>query len=498
MKLLPLMGFVPALTPRFSEPRHLAPFVDAFERIGSGESLECVVSAPPRHGKTETLKHALVWLLLSNPDTRIAYVTYSQIYSEKRSREIRDLYIRAGGNVEPESMSRRDWRTSADGGGLWATSPGGPLTGEGFDVVLIDDPVKDRASAESGIEREKLIEWFKDTLYTRREPGGSVVVTMTRWHVADLAGHLLGEGWYSIVLPAISSEGEALCPERYSLAQLTKIRETIGEYGWSSLYQGNPIPRGGALFQDWHAYDSLPIGLRIRIGADFAYSTKARSDWSVAVVLGEYEGKTYVLEVVRAQLSAPDFLSRLVALQAKYNAPIHAYIAGQEGGVIDSMRKIEPSLRIVTKPATADKFTRAQPVAAAWCAGKVLLPRSAPWLNSFITELVAFTGIGDRNDDQIDALAAAFDAVAGAVGAAAHAARVQEHRERLNLVGLMMVGGAGSADVADARKAMFLRRMAGVIPERYTSTRHGPAAWTRLSEEEKERVWEEERSRGRS
>jgi len=371
-----LMKFIPKLTPRFTEPTHLAPMVDVIERIRRGEEVECGISVPPRHEKTETLKHAIALLLLERPALRVGLVQYSQTAVEKRSREIRDLFIRAGGHVDAGASSRRDWRTGVEEGGLWATSPGGPVTGEGFDLIGIDDAVKDRATAESAVERDRLWWWWTDTMSTRREPGCSVIVTGTRWHTDDLPGRMISAGMEWITLPAIDGEGRALCPQRFNLQALEKIRTTLGQYGWSSLYLGEPFARGGAVFKDAHYCDpaDIPSTVLISIGVDFAYSTRTRADYSVAVVLAYAEGKYHVLDVMHA-LSTE-------------------------------------TLDLEALPATADKFTRCQPAAAAWCAGKIMLPRQAPWLEAFVSEIVGFTGVGDRNDDQVDALAAAFDVFA--------------------------------------------------------------------------------------
>ncbi len=412
---LPLMPVIPALTQRYTEPRHLGAFVQVFERVARGEAVRVVCSVPPRHEKTETAKHAIVWLLLQRPELRVAYVSYAQTVAEKRGRELRDLYVRAGGRLT-DASSRRDWRTADSGGlgGVWATSIGGQITGEGFDLIVFDDTTKDRATAESGIERAKLIDWYTDTLSTRAEPKCSFIGIGTRWHVGDLIGWLImHHGWENICLPAIDENGRALCPERYSLEALTKIRAQIGEYGWASLYMGMPTPRGGAVFRDCYFYDDLPTGeLHIKVGVDFAYSTRSRADYSAATVLAEQGGQHFVLEVVRVQVAAPDFLSRLQALQARYGGVrACAYIGGTEKGTVDTMVAMG-GLQIDARPATVDKFTRSQPVAAAWNAGKILVPRKAAWLDAFVSEVVSFTGVRDPHDDQVDALASAFDALA--------------------------------------------------------------------------------------
>src|ERR1700722_17712740 len=183
------MQFVTSVSPRFREPPHLEPFVQLLE-LADRQSVKAVCSVPPRHFKTETIKHAIVRMLLRNPSLRIIYAGYSQTYAEKKSREIRELALRAGVPISDDASSRKDWRTGVGDGGLWATSIGGPITGEGADVEVIDDPVKDRATAESAVERAKLWDWCREVAFTRLEPEGSCFLIQTRWHVDDPAGQL--------------------------------------------------------------------------------------------------------------------------------------------------------------------------------------------------------------------------------------------------------------------------------------------------------------------
>jgi predicted phage terminase large subunit-like protein len=409
-RVLPLMEYIPALTPRFRAPLHLAPFIELLERT-EREPVHAVVSVPPRHMKTESVKHALARRLRKSPHSRIAYVTYAATAAQKKSREIRQLFERAGGRIVESANTLADWRTTdtgTDDGGVWATSVGGPITGEGFDLIIVDDAVKSRAMAESGVEREKQIDWYRDTLSTREEPGASMIVIGARWTPGDLAGHLLTDGWEHVNLPAINERGEALCPDRYPVAALERIKETLGAYGWASLYMGQPFTRGGRVFGDTNFYDALPLGLKIKIGIDLAYSSKTHADRSVAVVLGESGGLFYVLDVLRVQVEAPEFIRQLKLLQRQYaGASLSGYFGGTEKGVLDVMRTL--GLDVQVRFAVQDKFTRCQPVAAAWNARRVLLPRQAPWLDAFVSELVAFTGVRDSHDDQIDALAGAFD-----------------------------------------------------------------------------------------
>lgn len=409
-RLAPLLDFVPKASPRFVRPSHLAPVAALLERSES-ESVRGVLSLPPRHAKTELIKHFVARRLLARPELRVIYSSYSQRFAEKKSREIRALYKRLGGKLANDAASRADWRTGIDEGGVWATSVGGSVTGEGGDLIIVDDPHKGRAEAESAIEREKVHEWHRDDLETRAEPDASVFVIQTRWVVDDLAGHLVAGGEYEgVALPALSENGVALWPERFSAEKLMKIRDRIGEYSWQSLYQQSPRPRSGALFEGVTFYDALPEAFRIGKGCDLAYSAKTRSDSSAGVVGLMHDSIFYVTDVRTAQVKVPDFLAMLSTVDARYPGAWHWYTSSTEAGVAD-LSALASGVTVTAHRATVDKYMRAQPVAAAWKAGRVRLPRSAPWLDRFVAEVCGFVGIGDRHDDQVDALASAFDSV---------------------------------------------------------------------------------------
>lgn len=411
---MPLVDFIPALSPRHAAPRHLAPLLARLERARH-ERLRVVCSTPPRHGKTESLLHLIPWLLIADPTTRIAYISYALRFAEKKSRKARELAIRAGVPIAADSRSKADWRTGVGDGGVWATSIGGSITGEGFEVIIVDDPVKDRATAESASAREHHFEWLTDTVFTRSE--GSVIVNMARWHEDDLSGQLLKKlGWEHINLPAIDDAGAPLWPERWPLDRLEEIRATLGEYGWSSLYQGAPRPRGGAVFRDVHYYTELPKTFRVGVGIDLAYTAKTSSDWCAAVVLAESDGVFYVLDVKREQATPPTFAAHMRSIKAaRPGARWLWYTSTTEIGMADLLRS-ESGIPVAGEIAVADKFVRAQPVAAAWNREKILLPEGKPWVADFVAEVCSFTGKAGDKDDQVDALAAAFDVLARGSG----------------------------------------------------------------------------------
>ncbi len=415
-----LLDWIPQVTVRYTRPLHLLPLVELLERINAGEQVNAVVHAPPRHAKSDTVTHFIAWALKQHPRWLFGYVSYAEDLAKEKSRAARLLAKETGSVLTKDTEG--EWRT-AGGGGALATGIRGELTGRGLQVLIVDDPIGSRLEADSGRMRERTWEWHRDVGETRLEPGASQLVMGARWHPDDLSGRLIKEGWQYIRLPAIADVaeygrqiGDPLWPDRYPLPALEKIRDK-SELRWSSLYQGNPRPKGGKVFErEAMVAPELPVTYRAAIGIDLAYSKKKEADWSVAVVLLESGGKCYVEEVVRMQVASPVFRARLATLHDRWpTARIRFYGRGPEKGVVDLFASKDGGRPVPIQyiQTHEDKLARAQPVAGAWNRGDVLVPASAPWLDDFLDELGDFTGVDDVHDDQVDALAAAYDLLAG-------------------------------------------------------------------------------------
>lgn len=421
-----LDAFIPRISRGYVAPLHLAPLIRELERAHR-EPVRLVCHAPPRHGKTESVLHAIAWYLRQRPQLVAGYATYGADLSYSKSRVARNLAREAGVELAPDAQGVKEWRTR-QGGGLLATGVGGPFTGFGVNVLFVDDPFKNRVEAESSVSRQRVIDWWKDVAFTRLEPNGSAIVFATRWHPDDLSGHLIKQGWRYIRLPALADDGTPLWPTRYDAAALDEIRRTVGEYTWASLFQGLPRPRGGSVFNaEPRLYtaaalaDALKIagGWRKAIGLDFAYSKKTSADHSAAVLgLGFQQGDKrliYVLDCIRRQVTQPVFAGEVAALQKAHpGATAMGYVSSIEkhagGGVEPFFKSL--GARIEARIASGDKFTRAQPYAAAWNDGRVLLPADVEpesWVNVFLSEHLSFTGSDDKEDDQVDSGAAMHD-----------------------------------------------------------------------------------------
>lgn len=414
-----LIEFVPRVTPTWVPPWHLSPIANLFVRA-EYEPIRATVSVPPRHGKTELIIHAIPWWLSRHPASHLAYVSYSADLAVAKSRRALDLAKRAEVPLRPDAQRANEWLTPSEGG-LKATGIGGGLTGHGADVLIIDDPIKNREEAESSTIRQKTWDWFTSTGLTRVEPGGSVIVVHTRWHTDDLIGRLEREQpnrWEHINLPAISPAGSALWPWRWPVDALDVRHADVGEYDWWALYMGQPRPRGGKLFRDPTYYGRFPDveGVRILLSCDPAATASTHADHSAIIVAAaklDARGLPTldILDVIRLQVEIPVLVGYLLELQKTWQSPIVVEAVGGFKAVPQMLRAVTNGkhLRIIEAPVIGDKFTRALPAAAAWNDGRIRVPQAARWLPEFLDELAKFTGLGDAHDDQTDALAHLFN-----------------------------------------------------------------------------------------
>lgn len=397
-----------------------------FDRVRRGERVRALMFAPPRHGKTEAILHGLAQLATTPGWERdlLGYISYGATFAEGKSLKARSYAAAAGFRPNPRKDSAGKW-ISAAGGGLLATGIDGPVLGEGFRFLCVDDPHKSRVEVESPRLRAKVLEYWKGTLVQRLEPGASVLITHQRWHDEDLIGALKAEGgWEVIDLPALNDAGAPLWPDRYDVAALAEIRRG-NEYNWWSQYMGTPRPRGGKVFKrEPYRFDgSGKDGRTLLVSVDAAGTESAGSDYTVALALAfEGVGEAMTCNVVdcwRAQLEPQDAARGLRDFVRKHGSP-RTLIEGSRDGKAQAkaLRLICPDLLLEEVVPIGDKFTRAQPFASAWndeAGARVGLPADAtahPWVADLLGEYRLFTGTGDKHDDIVDAGSQGWNAAA--------------------------------------------------------------------------------------
>ena len=425
-----LHAFVGWVTPHHPALPHMQPIIDlvaAARRARWGHPIRACVSMPPRHGKSETLFNGLAWWMADMPGDMHAYLTFNDETATSQSRKIRQRAQDGGVHLSQEMANLREWRTTS-GGGLYASGVGRAITGRGITgLAVVDDPFADREDADSKRKRDNVWEWFTSVVMTRLEHA-SVMVVHTRWHEDDLIGRLAaGQDprfrWDIINLPAIAGPedplgrqpGEALWPEERPLSMLEEHR-SLDAFNFEALYQGQPRPRGARVFgpPHYHEPNFELTGYRITLTADPAASEKTTANYSAALALATkgygaaMEGR--VLNVYHRQVTIPELVRDLMTFSAAHgNAEIAVEAVGGFKAIPQMLREIDPAIRVREIRPLGDKFQRAQPAASAWNAGRLTVPRSAPWLKAFLAEVCSFTGVHDAADDQVDVLAHAWN-----------------------------------------------------------------------------------------
>lgn len=437
-----LREFVRRVAPRFQWYTHIDRLARVLERVERGELQRVMVFMPPRHGKSLMISQLFTaWYLQRHPDRWVGINSYAAELAFMLSRNARDFYCEGGMPLKADAAAMNHWETS-QGGGLWAAGVGGPISGKGFHVGIIDDPLKNAEEANSATIREKQKDWYRSTFYTREEPGGAIVIVQTRWHLADLSGWLLEqegssgqlEGWHVVSLPAIAEgpspeasarytveadwrqAGEALCPERYPLEKLRLLEGQLGAYWWNALYQQRPLASTGTFFDvsRLEVVEALPAGLPQCRAWDLAATPGGDRTAGVRLAGPDGEGRFYVVDVVLGDWP-PDGVRRTLRQTAELDGrkvPVHVpQDPGQAGkDQAQQLVRLLAGFQVRATPVTGDKATRAGGLAAQANAGNVRLLRGV-WNRMFIDELQEFP-LG-AHDDQVDGASDAFNRLTG-------------------------------------------------------------------------------------
>ena len=382
---------------------------------------------PPRHGKSEmvTIRYA-AWTIERNPESRVIIGAYNQTLSNKFSRKVRKI-TRERTELNRASTRVDDWETT-QGGGLRAVGVGAGVTGMGGNLIIIDDPVKNREEANSVVYRDKVYDWYTDDLYTRQEPNAAIILIMTRWHEDDLAGRILeseqADDWTVVSLPAIAEAddqlgrplGAPLWPARYDLDTLEDYKRTMGKAFWG-LYQQRPQEQEGSIFKrsDFRFIDAgeIPEGCTWAWYFDKAASEK-EGDFSAGCKMGRTpDGRYIVADIRRGQWSTTARDKLVSSLMAMEGGSVVFYFEQEPGSsgkdVVTYHTRMFAGNPVFFEPVTGSKEVRARPYEAQVAGNNVYLVR-APWNASYIDELTSFPA--GKHDDQVDASSGAFMKVA--------------------------------------------------------------------------------------
>ena len=444
--------------------RHQLFLYEKLHLVTIGKINRLMIFMPPRHAKSETVTiRYLAWRIEREPKLNIILGSYNQKLANRFSRRIRRI-VEERVALSKDRKAVDEWET-IDGGGVRAVGVGAGITGFGGGLVVIDDPVKNRAEAESIVRRDNAWDWFNDDIYTRLEPKAAIILIQTRWHEDDLAGRLIkgmengGEQWEIVSLPALAETakiengelrmenadsivaeadnatlpllnsqfsilnsqlttdplgrrpGEALWPERFDVEYLEGVRKQQGSYSFSALYQQRPVPLDGGLFKrEWFKkiVNRAPKDLTWARGYDLAISTKTTADYTASFrVAFDDEGNLYIADGFRRRIEYPDQRRYVIERTRSEKNTSHGVEKALHGQAL--VQDLRNDVKTRGRPieairVDADKFTRALTWSGLAEDGKVILVQGT-WIDEFIEEVCGFPD--GEHDDQVDAVSLA-------------------------------------------------------------------------------------------
>ncbi len=402
------MDLIPALSPALQCPYHMKAMVDACESAES-KPRRIVIAAPVQHGKSTTMLHWIVKLLLQNPKRKIVHASYADAFANSQSRICRELAKTAGIQFKDDLDTVFRWGTEA-GGWVMFTSVGGAVTGYGADIVIIDDPFKNREEVERVDVRDKVFTWYQQTILPRIAPWTSIICVASRWHIDDLSGRLLKLGFDEVHLKAIQDDGTALWPAVRDLDFLRDQRRDMGDYAFAANFQGEPYLSGETKLGVPARYKFLPVdpGYRYAMGVDMAFSKERMADYFALAILLVYGDRGWVVRIERTKSDIDAIEARIRDRWLTYGqCPIYSYMSGPEVGWAEWL--IKRGLPFHRMQARYNKIQRAEYMCRCWNDGRLMFPEQSEWFPPFYSRALAWRGLENDQSDEIDALVSAVD-----------------------------------------------------------------------------------------
>jgi len=422
------MTFVQTMWPGFIHGQHHALMATKFEEIASGKTKRLIINMPPRHTKSEFASYLLpAWYLGRFPNRKIIQCSNTAELAVGFGRKVRNLvdsdrYTKVFPNVALRSDSKAAgrWATNANGD-YFAIGVGGTVTGKGADLLIIDDPHSEQEAAIAATNPEvydKVYEWYGSGPRQRLQPGGSIVVVMTRWSKRDLTGKICqsmidrdGDEWEIISLPAIKRNEKPLWPEFWSYEELCKLREELPLPKWQAQYQQDPTSEEGALvkrewWQIWEAERPPPCKFIIQ-SWDTAFTKNERSDYSACTTWGvfhkdenENDPHIILLDALKERLEFPELKTRAFEMYKEWEPDACIVEAKASGSpLIFELRRMGVPIQEYTPTRGNDKISRVNAISDLFASGKVWCPRKR-WAEEVVEELAAFPN--SDHDDLVD------------------------------------------------------------------------------------------------
>jgi predicted phage terminase large subunit-like protein len=422
---------------------HLSLIENCLLDVVAGRIDRLMVSVPPQHGKSTIISHYFpTWYLGRFPGKKCILTSYEATFASSWGRKARDTLEEYGPrifnvNVSDKSAASDNWEVVHINeqnrkiiSSMVTAGAGGPITGKGADLMIIDDPVKNNEEALSSTRLEKIFEWYQSTVYTRLSPTAAIIIVMTRWSHDDLCGKLIreqdvgGDTWKIVTLPALIEDedmaradplgreiGDSLWPERYPAKWIKQRKRVLQSFWFEALYQQRPAPKAGFIVNiEWfRRYKTQPAKSKaemVVLSFDTAQKEKELNDYTVCTVWFIYENGYYLIDVIRDRFSHPALLSLAKNLIARWT-PNVVLVEDKGSGtsLIQHLQEETTAPVIPMDPTSAgDKAIRMEVECPVIEAGQCYLPESgrAEWLYDFVEELRSFPNSAYK--DQADSV----------------------------------------------------------------------------------------------
>ena len=423
------MAFVKKVWPNFIEGSHHKRMAKAFERVASGECKRLIINMPPRHTKSEFASYLLpAWFLGNFPEKKVIQTSHTAELAVGFGRKVRNLVdqdvyteIFPGVGLQQDSKAAGRWNTNK-GGDYFAIGVGGAVTGKGADILIIDDPHSEQEAAMAASNPDvydKVFEWYTSGPRQRLQPGGSIVIVMTRWAARDLTGQVIksaaqrsGEEWEVIEFPAILPSGNPLWPQFWGLEELEALREELPNSKWQAQYQQNPIGNESAIVKrDWWKWwekDNPPVCDYILQSWDTAFEKNNRADYSAGTTWGifnceedNFAPNIILLNTYKKRVEFPELKRDVMREYTEYE-PDSLIVEKKASGapLIYDLRAMGIPVQEFTPGQGQDKIARLNSVSDIIASGKVWIPRTR-WAEELVDEVAAFPS--GEHDDLVDA-----------------------------------------------------------------------------------------------
>jgi len=423
------MGFVKHTWPAFIEGRHHKIMAEAFERIARGELKRLIINMPPRHTKSEFASFLLpAWFLGQFPEKKIIQTAHTAELSVGFGRKVRNLvdsddFKKAFPTLQlrADSKAAGRWSTNKNGE-YFAIGVGGAVTGKGADLLIIDDPHSEQEgqSADPAVF-DRTYDWYTSGPRQRLQPGGAIVIVMTRWHMRDLTGKIIkssaqragSDEWEVIEFPAIMPSGKPLWPEFWSQTELEALRSELPSPKWNAQYQQNPTAEEGALIKrEWWKrweHDYPPQCDFVIQSWDTAFLKTQRADYSACTTWGVFyhpddDGITQpniiLLDAYKERLEFPELKKAAFEMWNEMQ-PDAFIVEGKAAGMplIFELRAMGIPVSEYTPSRGNDKIARVNAVADLFASGVVWAPETR-FAEEVIEEFAAFPA--GEHDDLVD------------------------------------------------------------------------------------------------